>query len=155
MNTNNDVEGWCLFGLGVLMLVIALGVVGGLFSFLYDVSIYLVVGFVVVAFVATLVFMFQEYKEHGQTIRGNLAEALSEFRGQMSHIEEGMRRTNKSIEGIKTGLDQQSKLCEKAIEKAEALLNPKPPVPIPLPEPTPPEEEQMQDAIEEVVGGAL
>ena len=155
MKPKDDSEGWLLLGLGVLVLAIGFDLIGRLFWFLYGESIYLVIGFVVAAFIAALVLVGEAHKDHGRAIRGRIDEALSEFRGQNSHIEERIKSINKGISAIRSDVEEQSKLYEKAIEQAEALLNPKPVEPIPAPEPTPPEEEQLQEAVKEMVGGAL
>ena len=157
MNQKNDIQ-WD-FGifivLGLLLGSAAIDLVGHLVAFLYGEYQYFMVGLLVVAFIGAVIVVATGFNSELRAFESEFEKNLAEHKRQVDRVERGEESLHEQIEFMRKSFEKHWSLCEKIINKAEELLKHKAPILIPVPEESHNAEVHVQEAIEEVVGGAL
>lgn len=152
---NNDT--WvcgALIALGVVVIVIGTGLVGHLLTFMYDERKYFFVGLIALTFVGTISYVFSEFHRIQTLFEKQIESKLTVLEAKVVDVHFDRKVIQHAIDDMRRSVDLQWGLCKKSFQDVDRLMTPKPPILVEVPKPLPTIEPNLQQAIQEVVGGA-
>ncbi len=159
MNQNEDLSGWQVAFLVLIGLICAIGasdLAGRIVYFAYGELKYLCAGFGVMTFYCAVWWVHSEFKRTNQKHLYEVNKAVDQCKSNAKNIKDEAWRMHDEIKLLRDLTKEHISLCSVTIHKIDKLMEQKTPIVVseikPMQEPIEPD---VDDAVQEVTGGAL
>lgn len=152
---SDSLECGLLLAVGIIVIAVGTDLTGGLLSFLYGEWPYICIGLVVLAFAGIYMIVDSNFSHILFNFQKDIEKKLAVYEEKLSRLQSDRREMRDNIDFMRRSFGEHWDLCKKTIDKIDKLLEQKTPVIIEAPQPQQQVEQNVHEAIQEVVGGAI